>query len=53
MLSDKDIEDLVETIMRMSNNGDYAKYMDEQARAKWRKFLKEEEVKKDETVVRE
>lgn len=53
MLSDKEIDDLVETIMRYSNTDNYDAYTDEETRAKWRKFLKEEEVKKDETVVRE
>lgn len=51
MLSEKELEDMVETIMRSSNTGSYDTYSDEEIREKWRKFLKEEEVRKDETVV--
>lgn len=53
MYSDKEVEDLVETIMRATNCGSYEAYTDEKAREKWKKFVTEEEVNDDETVVRE
>lgn len=51
-MSEQDIEALVETIMR-TRYGRYEDYANEEERAYWRKFLTEEEVNKDETVVRE
>lgn len=53
MYSDKEVEDLVETIMRATNCESYEVYCDEKIRDKYRKFIKDEEVNNDETVVRE
>lgn len=53
MQSAKEVDDLVETIMRCTNCGSYEVYADEKTREKWKKFVTEEEVKNDETVVRE
>ena len=49
-MSDQEIEDLVETIMRQYYMGSYEAYMNEEIRNKWKEKLRSES---DETVVQQ
>ena len=49
-MSDQEIEDLVETIMRQYYMGNYEAYMNEEIRNKWKERLRSES---DETVVQQ